>query len=48
MRPIFIYNYQTGRTKKNDEFFELFVKGADKWEEVFSRGGNDDLKRSFQ
>ena len=28
MRPIFIYNYNEGKTKRNDEFYELFLKDA--------------------
>lgn len=36
MRPIFIYNYNEGKTKKNDEFMELFFKDADKLEEIYT------------
>jgi hypothetical protein len=36
MRPIFIYNYNEGATKRKDEFMNLFIKDADKWEELYA------------
>lgn len=47
MRPIFVYNYSEGVTKKKDEFFDLFIKDANKWEEVFTKEHYGDVKTSF-
>lgn len=35
MRPLFIYNYTPGKTKKEDEFMDLFIKDGNKWEELY-------------
>jgi hypothetical protein len=51
MRPIFIYNYNEGSTKKKDEFMDLFIKDADKWEDMYAADEKDakftEDKRSF-
>ena len=49
MRPIFIYHYNEGRTKKHDEFMDLFFKDADKLEEIYLNEdkGNTFIKNSF-
>ena len=44
MRPIFIHNYNAGSTKRKDEFMELFIKDADKWEEVYAGGEDKDFR----
>jgi hypothetical protein len=41
MRPIFIYNYNEGATKRKDEFMNLFIKDADKWEELYAAEAKD-------
>ena len=36
MRPIFIYHYNEGITKKKDEFMELFMRDGEKWEKLYA------------
>ena len=45
MRPIFIYHYNEGITKKKDEFMELFMRDGEKWEKLYaSELHQEDLK----
>ena len=48
MKPMLIYNYQKGKTKRNDEFYDMFIRDANKFEDAYSRIGNDEVKKSFK
>ena len=48
MKPLFVYKYDPKKTKKNDEFYNLYVKDGNLWEEVYSNQKGSEIQNSFK